>query len=82
MVAWKVGTLNVGTMTGKGREITDLMKRRKVDVLCVQETRWRGDKAKELGDGYKLLYSGANKESRNGVGIILSNSLRDSIVSI
>ena len=82
VVKLRAGTLNVGTMTGKGREIADLMERRKMDVLCVQETRWKGDKARELGDGYKLLYSGANKESRNGVGIVLSNKLRDSIVSI
>ena len=82
VVPLRAGTLNVGTMTGKGREIADMMERRKVNVLCVQETRWRGDKARELGDGYKLLYSGANKENRNGVDIVLSNKLRDSIVSI
>ena len=43
----KVGTLNVGTMTGKGRELADMMVKRKVDILCVQETRWKGSKAKE-----------------------------------
>jgi len=37
----KVGTLNVGTMTGKGRKIADVMERRDVDVLCMQETRCR-----------------------------------------
>ena len=36
-------------------------------VCTVQETRWRGHKARELGDGYKLLYSEVNKESRNGI---------------
>ena len=35
----KVGTLNVGTMTGKGRELADMMPNMKV-VLCLQETRW------------------------------------------
>ena len=35
-------TLNVGTMTSKGREMVDLMERRKVDILSVQETRWKG----------------------------------------
>ena len=34
----KVGTLNVGTMTGKGRELADIMVKMKVDILCVQET--------------------------------------------
>ena len=37
----KVGTLNVGTMTGKGRELAEMMVKRKVDILCVQETKWK-----------------------------------------
>ncbi|XP_037772662.1 uncharacterized protein LOC119568274 [Penaeus monodon] len=47
----RIGTLNVGSMTGRGRVLADSMKTRKVDVLCVQETRWKGNKAKELGEG-------------------------------
>ena len=31
-----VGILNVGTMTARGRELADLMERRKVGVLCVR----------------------------------------------
>ena len=72
-----VGTLNVRTMTGRGRELADLMERRKVGVLYVQETRWKGDKAKKLGGGCKLIRSGANKQGRNGVGIVLSKDLKD-----
>ena len=30
----RVGTLNVGTMTGKARELVDMMQRRMVDILC------------------------------------------------
>ena len=76
----RVGTLNVGTMTGRGRELVDLMERRKLGVLCVQETRWKGNKARELGEGYKLFYSGANEEGRNGVGIILSKELKECLL--
>ena len=78
----KIGTLNVGTMTGKGREIVDLMERRKLEILCVQETRWKGNKARELGGGFKLIYSGANEQGRNGVGIILSSEHKDNIISV
>ena len=78
----RVGTLNVGSMNGRGREIADLMVRRKFGILCVQETRWKGNKARELGDGCKLLYSGANAQGRNGVGIALSKDLKDSLVSV
>ena len=51
----RVGTLHVGTMTGWGRELADMMERRKIGVLCIQETRWKGNKARLLGGGCKLL---------------------------
>lgn len=78
----RIGTINVGTMTGRGRAIADLMRKRKVEVMCVQETRWTGNKAKELGDGYKLIYGSANKEKRNGIGIILSEDLKSRVVEV
>ena len=78
----RVGQLNIGSMTGRGRELADLMRRKKVDILCVQETRWKGNKAKELGDGYKLFYSGANVQGRNGVGIVLSGDLKNSVTEV
>ena len=58
----KVGTLNVGTMTGKSRELADVMERRKVDALCVQETRWKGEKARCIGEGCKLWYNGKRQQ--------------------
>ena len=49
--AWKgrcsfisVGTLNIEMMTGRGRELADMMERRNVDILCLQETKWKGSK--------------------------------------
>ena len=30
-----MGSLNVGTVTGKGRSLADMMDTRKVDLLCV-----------------------------------------------
>uniref|UniRef100_A0A8C4QLM4 Endonuclease/exonuclease/phosphatase domain-containing protein n=1 Tax=Eptatretus burgeri TaxID=7764 RepID=A0A8C4QLM4_EPTBU len=66
----RVGTLNVGTMTGKGRELADMIERRKVDILCVQETKWMGSKARSMGGGFKLFYHGVDGR-RNGVRVIL-----------
>ena len=34
----KIDTLNLETMTGKGKELADMMERRKVELLCVKET--------------------------------------------
>ena len=77
----RVGTINIGISTGKGREIADLMERRKMDVLCLQETRWKGNKAKELAGGHKLLYSG-NNTGRNGVAVILSINIRENLIGV
>lgn len=44
--------------------------------------RWKGNKARELGEGYKLFYSGTNDEGRNGVGIILNEELTSCVVSV
>lgn len=48
----------------------------------MQETRQRRNKAKELGDGYKLFYSGTYQQGRNGIGIILSKELKENIAGI
>ena len=58
----KVTTINVGTMTCKGREVADLMERRGVDILCVQETRWKGEKARSIGGGYKMWFCGSENK--------------------
>ena len=47
-----------------------MMQRRKVDIQCVQETRWKGSKAKCLGAGCKLFYHGVDGK-RSGVGVNL-----------
>ena len=49
-VGLKFGTLNVGTITGKSRELADMMERRKVDILCLQETRWKGRRPETLDE--------------------------------
>jgi hypothetical protein len=41
---------NVGSLTGKLREIVDTMIRRRVNILCVPETKWNG----EGGGRYRL----------------------------
>ena len=77
----RITTLNIGTMTGKGREIVDMMERRKVDMACVQEVRWKSERAREVGDGYKIYYVG-EQSGRNGVGVIVSSNLVDSMVEV
>ena len=69
-------------MTGRGQEVVDMMEiLRRSNVLCVQESRWRGQKAREMGNGYKLYYTGEDRK-RNGVGIILSPGLKEGVLQV
>ena len=86
--AWKgrrsfirVGTLNIGTMTGRGRELADMMERRNVDILCIQETKWKGNKARNIGGGCKIFYNKADGR-KNGIGIVLREDLAESVLEV
>ena len=68
-------------MTGKGKEVADLMERRGVDILCVQETRWKGERATCIGGGYKMWYCGSGNK-KNGVGIVLKKEHVDRVVEV
>jgi exonuclease III len=49
------------------RELVDTVVRRGVDILCVQETKWRGQKATEVEDtGFKLWYTGTAAKKKRG----------------
>jgi exonuclease III len=78
----RVCTWNVGSFIGKLREVVDIMIRRRVNILCVQETKWKGQKAKEVKDtSFKLWYTG-NTSTKNGVGIVLDKSFKDGMMDI
>ena len=56
------------------------MHRLRINIACIQEAMWVGDKAREI-DGYKLWYSGSRK-ARNGVGILVEKELVDFVVEV
>ncbi|KAK3518677.1 hypothetical protein QTP70_007170 [Hemibagrus guttatus] len=67
--------------TWKGRELADMMERRKVDILCVQETRWKGSKAHSIGAGFKLFYYDVDSK-RNGVGMVLKEEFVRNVLEV
>ena len=81
----RIATLNIGTLTAKSREIADLMMRRNIDILCLQETRWTGGKsggkARNIGEGIKLYYSGGGRP-KNGVAICLKEEWQDKVIAV
>src|SRR6266516_2095292 len=46
----RVGSWNVGTMSGRDEELADMADRRGLDFCCFQETKWRGEANKWLGE--------------------------------
>jgi exonuclease III len=77
----KIGSWNVGSMTGRGRELVEVCKRRNIGILCVQETKWTGKSARELGEGIKIHYSG-EQSSRNGMGVIQSPEFKEKVIEV
>ncbi|KAK3505909.1 hypothetical protein QTP70_003614, partial [Hemibagrus guttatus] len=63
----------------KGRELADMMERRKVKILCVQETK--GSKARGIGAGFKLFYYGVDSK-RNGVGVVLKEEFVRNVLEV
>uniref|UniRef100_UPI00358FD06E craniofacial development protein 2-like n=1 Tax=Myxine glutinosa TaxID=7769 RepID=UPI00358FD06E len=78
-------TCNVGTMTGRSGEVVEVLVRRRVDICCVQETRWKGSGVRMVkgrqGQKYKFVWQGC-LEGMNGVGVLFSEEFVGSVVSV
>ncbi|XP_075106920.1 uncharacterized protein LOC107815830 [Nicotiana tabacum] len=76
----RVGSWNIITLTGKSVELAKILEKRKINIACVQETRWVGDKARDVGS-FKLWYSG-RVGGKNEVGILVDKDLRELVVEV
>ena len=80
----RMATWNVGSMSGRAGEVADAMWRRRVDFCSVQETRWRGSRARWLGSmgrRYKFLWQGS-EDGTAGVGVLVAEKWVDQILSV
>ena len=60
------------------------LRKRKVDVCCIQEVRWKGQGARfvgTLGRRYKLWWSG-NHAGCGGVGILVKEEISGNVVEV
>lgn len=80
-VSLRIASWNIGTMTGRGRELVDVLERRRINIACLQETKWKGQRAREIGAGYKFYYCGCDGK-RNGVGIVLDKELKNKVMDV
>src|ERR1700750_536291 len=70
----RIGSWNVGTMNQKSYQLEDVMIRRRIGILCVQETKWRNQSNKSRfldtrTKKHKIHYHGVENQ-RKGVAII------------
>jgi hypothetical protein len=54
----------------------------RVNIIYIQDTKWKGQKTNKVEDiGFKLWYTG-NTSTKNSVGIMLDKSLKDWVMDI
>ena len=82
---FRFGSYNIGSMTGKSIELVNVLVKRKVNVCCVQETRWKGAGVRMLkgfgGLKYKFIWQGG-LDGRNDVGLMLLEELMDKVEKV
>ena len=49
--------------------------------MCLQETRWKGSKARHIGGGCEIFYNGPDGR-KNGIGIVLREKLAESFLEV
>ena len=77
-----LATWNIGTLTCRRMELVETLVRRKVNIACLEETKWIGVKVKEINNiEYKLCYTVIDKDW-NGVSIVIDEDLKEDIVPI
>ena len=58
-----------------------MMEQRNVDILCLQETKWKGSKARSIGGGCTLFYNEADGR-KNGIQIVVMEELTESVLEV
>ena len=80
----RTATWNVSNMVSRSGDVVDGLYRRKIDLCCAQETRWKGESARMLGANgrrYKLFWQGCNKGIAE-VGVFIAERWIDSVVNV
>ena len=77
----RMGTWNIRTLmtVGKIEEIGKQMKEYKIEILALQETRWKGEGQIDRNN-YTLLYGGEDKQGKRGTGFMISKTFKERIL--
>ena len=81
---FRVGTLNANTLRGRVCEAVETLSHMKVDVCCIQKTRYRGGSCrtnKGKDTRYKLYWSG-NDKGTAGVGVFVAEEWLEKVFEV
>ena len=74
----------MNTLRGRVCEVVETLSRRKVDVCCIQETRYRGGNCRIIkgkDTRYKLYWSGIDKGTA-GVGVFVAEEWIEKVFEV
>jgi len=72
----RLATVNVGSLVGRSAEVIETLGRRKVDIVALQEVRYKNEGARTLKGGnfaYKLFWR--ETTGHGGVGLMVKLEL-------
>ena len=70
-------------MRGKASEVGEIMSRRRVDLCCLQETRWKTNLKLIAGRDFRYKYFGCgNDEGTCGVRILLAEKWWEKVFEV
>ena len=80
-VKLRLATVNVGSMVGRSAEVTETIERRNMDVVALQEVRYKNERVRKLRADfeYKLYWKG-EEIGRGGVGLMVKHNLVESVI--
>ena len=81
MLTHKGGYFKYWNDDRKGKRAGRYDEAKEVDILCLQETKWKGSKARNIDGGFKIFYNRADGR-KNGIGIVLREELAESVLEV
>ncbi|ESN95647.1 hypothetical protein HELRODRAFT_179117 [Helobdella robusta] len=76
--------LRLGSLTGRSMEIAEMLERKRINICCLQEIRWKSNGVCHVNsdkEKYKLFWNG-QKTAKNGVGIFVREPLAQEVLDI
>ena len=70
-------------MSGRGTDVCEELRKRRMDVCCLQRVRWREQGARLMGvKGRRYKLWSGNSDDTEGVGVLVEEELCEKVVDV